>query len=203
MKTDHNLVWSETHADKSITIGFTKKCIDEKLTECFHVMQADAAQVREKGPMLVLETNDGLESIKSPFNGKVSYFNAKARNFPDRIVEEDIILTLRPLDSKAESVKVKTVSEYFNVPGGWQEMVQPRALLPAEEVVRQRREFVDAQARDQANLAQVNAENALAEEMNQQALQRFRERVAREQEIRARVAPPVPAGVPVRNRRPR
>lgn len=96
MKTDHNLVWSEVHEDKSITIGFTKKCIDELLPECFHVMQADSSAVRERGPMLVLETNDGLESIKSPFTGKISYFNSKARNYPDKLVETDTILTLIP-----------------------------------------------------------------------------------------------------------
>src|ERR1700744_723760 len=109
MKQDHNLVWSNTHADGSITIGFTKKCITELLPECFHVMQADSQAVREKGPMLVLETNDGLESIKSPFTGRISYFNPKARNYPDKIVEEDTILTILPKgveEKKPEKVKI-------------------------------------------------------------------------------------------------
>lgn len=116
MKTDHNLVWSEIHADKSITIGFTKKCIDEYLGECFHVMQADSKTVRAAGPMLVLETNDGLESIKSPFSGSISYFNPKARNYPDKITEVDTILTILP--PGVEKVKVeKKVSP--QVIGNW------------------------------------------------------------------------------------
>jgi hypothetical protein len=113
MKIDHNLVWSEVHADKSITIGFTKKCIDELLPECFHVMQADATTVREKGPMLVLETNDGLESIKSPFTGKISYFNSKARNYPDRLTTEDTILTILPPGVEAKT-KPKVIGNWVD-----------------------------------------------------------------------------------------
>lgn len=108
MKTDHGLVWSKVHEDKSIGIGFTKQAIEERLMECFHVMQADTQQVREKGPMLVLETNDGLESIKSPFTGRVSYFNSKARNFPDKLTEEDTILTILPPGVEPKKATTKT-----------------------------------------------------------------------------------------------
>lgn len=95
-KTDHGNVWSRVHEDKSITVGFNQSFINETLQECFHVMQAENSVVRERGPLMVLETNDGLESIKSPFAGRITYFNPKARNFPDKITEEDTILTLLP-----------------------------------------------------------------------------------------------------------
>lgn len=113
MKVDHNFVWSQQHDDKTITIGFTKKAIEELLPECFHVMQADSQNIREKGPMLVLETNDGLESIKAPFAGRISYFNSKARNYPDKLTEDDTILTLAPVGSKPEvKIKVGPVGDY-------------------------------------------------------------------------------------------
>lgn len=162
MKTDHNLVWSEVHADKSITIGFTKKCIEERLPECFHVLVADANSVRSAGPMLVLETNDGLESIKSPFTGKISYFNSKARNYPDKLTETDTILTILPPGvEKAKPVEVKKPK----VVGDWQ---------------MQQVQFRDIFAAPQAEAPQINP----AEEANRQALAEFHAR--REQERRGR-----------------
>lgn len=108
-KINHGLIWSEDHADKSITIGFTQTCIDQQLQECFHVLPAETKEVREKGPLLVLETNDGLQSIKAPFAGRVSYFNPKARNFPDRIKESETIVTLVPKGAEVKKEPPKYV----------------------------------------------------------------------------------------------
>lgn len=168
MKTDHIMVWSEVHADKSITIGFTKKCIEEMLPECFHVMQADATTIREKGPMLVLETNDGLESIKSPFTGKISYFNSKARNYPDKLTETDTILTILP--PGVEAAKPKVVSKpapAFEYLDDWAQMpfVAPPAQAPQEpdRIIAEARQIASAAAfqrmqREQAENRQRNAQ---------------------------------------------
>lgn len=166
MKTDHNLVWSQGHPDGSITIGFTKKCIEERLPECFHVLVADANSVRSAGPMLVLETNDGLESIKSPFTGKILYFNSKARNYPDKLTETDTILTILPPGvEKAKPVEVKKPK----VVGDWQ---------------MQQVQFRDIFAAPQAQAPQINP--AVAEEAHRQTLidnafRREQERRRREQ----------------------
>lgn len=110
MKQNHGFIWSEEHKDKTITIGFTNDAINTKLQETFHVLPADLKEVREKGPLLVLETNDGLLSIKAPFAGRLSYFNPKARNFPDRITETDTIVTILPKGVEPpKKEEVKTV----------------------------------------------------------------------------------------------
>lgn len=109
-KTIHGLIWSNQHADGTITIGFTNECINSALQECFHVLPAETKAVSQKGPLLVLETNDGLQTIKAPFAGKVTYFNPKARNFPDRLKETETIVTLAPPGAKVpnpKTVKVK------------------------------------------------------------------------------------------------
>jgi hypothetical protein len=89
-------IWTEDEKDGLVKVGFTRRFIDNVLMECFHIVQADIKNLYEGGPMLVVETNDGLESIKSPYTGTVHYFNPKARNFPDRLTEEDTIMTILP-----------------------------------------------------------------------------------------------------------
>lgn len=115
----------EVEKTKEVNIGFTRVFIDQKMMECFHVVQADVKNLMDKGPMLVIETNDGLESIKSPVTGTVRYFNPKARNFPDRLTEEDIIITVLPkgiVVAGAEKVlakKVKTLAQTALDFPGW------------------------------------------------------------------------------------
>jgi glycine cleavage system H lipoate-binding protein len=96
MKEYNGHLWTEPDKEGRVKIGFTKRFIEERLGECFHVMQADIKSVRKGSPMLVIETNDGLESLKSPLTGAILVFNAKARNFPDRLTEEDTILQVLP-----------------------------------------------------------------------------------------------------------
>ena len=145
-KVDHGLIWSEDHADKSITIGFTQRCITEKLQECFHVLPADASEVREKGPLLVLETNDGLQSIKTPVAGKVAYFNPKARNFPDKLTDSDTIVTLFPKGyvappKAAAQKKVANNSATQPVNFDWYSPVGQTLTIPDVQVENNRRLF--------------------------------------------------------------
>lgn len=86
-------IWMEER-DGIAHIGLTRKFIDEKLGECFHMLPADAVRVVSKGPLLAVETNDGLESIRSPVEGRILFFNDKARNFPDKITEEDVLFRI-------------------------------------------------------------------------------------------------------------
>lgn len=108
MKIMRDQVWTEEVKSGELNVGFTQRFINDKLPECFHVLQADSTHLFEGSPMLVIETNDGLESIKSPITGTVIMFNAKARNFPDRITEEDVILTVVPKGIKVAMEKKVT-----------------------------------------------------------------------------------------------
>lgn len=154
-KVDHGLIWSEDHADKSITIGFTQRCITEKLQECFHVLPADASEVREKGPLLVLETNDGLQSIKTPVAGKVAYFNPKARNFPDKLTDSDTIVTLFPkgyvAPPKAAAQK-KVVNNTVNF--DWYSPVGQTPTAPAPDAATQQL-FAEMNRRNAERLAEI------------------------------------------------
>lgn len=113
MKTNHGNVWSEVRNGR-MAIGFTKQCIDDTLPECFHVLQADATTVKLRGPMLVLETNDGLLSILSPVAGRIRFFNDRARNFPDKLTEEDVIIEVE-LPQPAQEVKKAVVKKSSKV----------------------------------------------------------------------------------------
>jgi len=126
MKKNIGFVWTEEKSDGRVNIGFTRAFIDSKLMECFACVQADAFNLFEGGPMLVIETNDGLESLKSPITGTITNFNAKARNFPDRLTEDDVILTVLPkgvvLPAKAKTKKVtlqETLERFPNAQGDW------------------------------------------------------------------------------------
>ena len=99
------------------------------------MLPADASEVREKGPLLVLETNDGLQSIKTPVAGKVAYFNPKARNFPDKLTDSDTIVTLFPKGYVAPQKAAKKVDNinWFNT-AEWVTNVQ---VAPAQAAATQ------------------------------------------------------------------
>ena len=96
MKEYNGSIWSETNKDGTVSVGLTQNYIDNELMTCFHIMQADAQVLKKNGPMLVIETNDGLSSLKSPVTGRIMNFNDRARNFPDKLKESDTILTILP-----------------------------------------------------------------------------------------------------------
>lgn len=105
MKTNYGDIWCETQPDGMMSIGFTKKCIEEKLCECFHILPADVGTAKLKQPLLVLETNDGVEAIPSPINGRIIIFSDKARNFPDRMTEEDVVVSIEPPEVTARKMR--------------------------------------------------------------------------------------------------
>ena len=107
MKEYKEHIWIDTNKDGTVCVGLTQNFIETKLQECFHIMQADAQYLKKDGPMLVVETNDGLSSLKSPVTGRIIGFNDRARNFPDKLKEEDAILTILPDGVKLPATKVK------------------------------------------------------------------------------------------------
>jgi Glycine cleavage H-protein len=113
MKTIIGNIWTEVKESGLVKVGFTQQFIEQRLGECFHVMQADVRQVKKGEPMLVIETTDGLESLKAPLSGSIHFFNVKARNFPDRLNEEDLIMELLPDGVVLPVVKKKKVIDKF------------------------------------------------------------------------------------------
>jgi len=107
VKTFSGNIWQETDKAGVVSIGLRQTYLEEKMQECFHILQADAQHLKKGGPMMVIETNDGLESLKSPLTGRITFFNDKARNFPDRLVEDDVIFTVLPEGVKPVEVKRK------------------------------------------------------------------------------------------------
>lgn len=100
-------LWMDRAEDGRVKIGFARRFIEDRMGECFHVMQADTRNVKKGGPLLVIETNDGLRPVKSPLTGSILFFNHNARNFPDKLVEDDCILEVLPEGVKLPSVTVK------------------------------------------------------------------------------------------------
>jgi glycine cleavage system H lipoate-binding protein len=89
-------IWTETDARGVSLIGFRQEYIDQVLGECFHVVQADTRRARKGCPLMVLETNDGTNRVRSPVTGTILTFSDKARNFPDRLTEDDVIVEVLP-----------------------------------------------------------------------------------------------------------
>ena len=113
MKQFKDDIWIDEREDGTINIGFRQDFIDRKLMECFHIVQADSKQVQENGPMFVIETNNSLESVKAPCTGRIIAFNSKARNFPDKLNENDVIMTLSIKPEELKAAKPKVVYEDF------------------------------------------------------------------------------------------
>ncbi len=119
MDTDaKNQIWY-TQEKNMITVGFTKSFLDS-LDECWHILPACNKKFTKKAPLLTIETNDSLLSILSPFEGHFMSFNTKASNFPEKIVETDVIIEIS-LDKVQQQ----------EVPDGWPEA--PRAAQPFQQ----------------------------------------------------------------------
>ncbi len=92
-------IWIEEIPENGeIHCGFVQQFIDENLAECFHIVPADIAKTHKENPMLVVETNTGLQSINAPIDGHILFFNDKARDFPEQLVEEDVVLGILTIE---------------------------------------------------------------------------------------------------------
>ena len=133
-------LWMEQQTDGRVRLGFRKHFIDARCGECFHIMQADVQQVKKGGPLFVLESNDGLTPVKSPLAGKILYFNTKARNFPDRLIEEDVLLEILPegvkLKQEEKSKATKVKEDYVQ----WGDPFQIQGFANPQEIIAQERQ---------------------------------------------------------------
>jgi glycine cleavage system H lipoate-binding protein len=118
-----NQIWFQKEGNL-VKVGFTANFL-ESLSECWHILPASTGLIREKDPLMAVETNDALLSIRSPAEGVVLNFNNKAMNFPDKLGAEDIILMINT-DTK-EKVATPSTSRRSNEGGGL--LDEPRLRL--------------------------------------------------------------------------
>lgn len=139
MKQKIGSIWTEEMPNKAIQIGFTNEFIQQILSECFHVVLTNPTIVTKGKSMFTIETNDGLETIKSPVTGTVQLFNDRARDFPDRMREDDVVLLVFPKSVVVPQPKIKT-SEHQMYEDFLQEIrQQPAAPPPAAPAPRMMR----------------------------------------------------------------
>lgn len=113
MKEKHGCLWVETNEDGTVNIGLTRDYIKQKLSDCFHIIQADSFAMVKNEPMFVVETIDDLECIDAPIDGKIMKFNTKAQDFPDKLTEEDVIIQLCPPGVKMSQPKYQSLINDF------------------------------------------------------------------------------------------
>lgn len=112
-----NQIWHEER-ENTITIGLTRDFLNS-LDECWHILPTTQAEIKVKTPLFTLETNDGLLSILSPVKGFLHHWNDQATNFPDKLTENDPIITLAKEAPKTKkSVNFGSSTEWLTFPPG-------------------------------------------------------------------------------------
>lgn len=76
-----------------IEIGFTKSFLDQ-LDQCWNILPSHNEVFKVKSPLLTIETNEKMFSILSPIAGYLRHYSDKAQNFPDKLVESDVVISL-------------------------------------------------------------------------------------------------------------
>src|ERR1700743_1891382 len=99
-------IWIEEGVG-TVNIGFTNEFIREILSECFHITQASMVMLTKDRPMLTVETNEGLKVIRSPVTGPVIQFDHTARDFPDKLTEDSVVLRVKPASVVVSKAKEK------------------------------------------------------------------------------------------------
>ena len=131
-------LWVEKR-DTDYAVGFTRQFLGE-LEGCWHMLPAanTKTEIKEKQPLVAVETNDGLFSLPSPVSGIIAFFDNKAMNFPEKLTDEDIVCTIK------DAAELKKVEET--------QRQQLEAAVRAFEAQQERRR-VEIQAAQPAEVA--------------------------------------------------
>jgi glycine cleavage system H lipoate-binding protein len=167
--------WTEPDDRGVIRIGFRQSYIEQVLGECFHVVQADTRKARKGCPLMVLETNDGTSRVRSPVTGTILTFSDKARNFPDRLTEDDVIVEVLPEGVTLPPRSQKTVASKNSGPDRFAEAAMQFGDLFAQAAEARHwfepepqvapiveDEVAARQLREHQHVLEVQARNALA-----------------------------------------
>lgn len=87
-----NQIWYEKNGEVT-NIGFTNEFLNT-LDQCWHILPSNLEKFKVKSPLLTIETNDALLSIVSPVSGNFMEFSNKAQNFPNKLTENDVVLSI-------------------------------------------------------------------------------------------------------------
>ena len=101
-------LWVEQR-DKHFAVGFTRQFLGE-LDGCWHMLPAagQKTEIKEKQPLIAVETNDGLFSLPSPVSGIIAFFDNKPMNFPEKLTEDDVVCTIKDAEAiKAEEAELR------------------------------------------------------------------------------------------------
>lgn len=180
--TDH--IWY-TDDGKMVNVGFTRSFLD-RMAECWHVMPAHTSRVREKSPLITIESNEEMFSIPSPITGNIRNFSDKASNFPDRLVETDVICQI----VRGEAAKVGAKTKAVPMPD---QMFNPFEVAPTPRPP-QPETNTEGFTRHQVDLL-----NAIADNDTRNRVRANIQRVRAEQqvnEVRAILRPQTVAAVP-------
>ena len=137
MKTYHDMIWSEENQGV-VSIGFTQAFIDGVLTECFHITQSGSILATKGKPMLTIETNEGLKTIKAPVTGTITHFSQDARDFPDCIREDNVIVQIKLKSNVVMPTVAKTVGPNTRAANNY--AIQDEDLTPAQLRIRRETE---------------------------------------------------------------
>lgn len=116
-----------TDDGKVVNVGFTNDFL-KRMEECWHVMPANTRTVREKAPLITIESNDEMYSIPSPISGNILSFSQTASNFPDKLKEGDIVCSITREEIKKQA-KAKATAPNFDF-NGVQQFEVPVGLAP-------------------------------------------------------------------------
>lgn len=100
-----NQIWFEKDG-KIVRLGLTRNFL-ETLTECWHILPSNMKKIKQKAPLLTIESNDGLISLLSPVTGYLQNWDNKAANFPEKLTEADVIVTLTSEEAIAKPPQVQ------------------------------------------------------------------------------------------------
>lgn len=89
-----NQIWWES-TNSILKVGFTRSFLDILAdATAWHILPGNLKLIKPKSPLFAVETNDSLISVSAPIDGKVKYWNRKAQDMPDKLVETDVVLEL-------------------------------------------------------------------------------------------------------------
>lgn len=123
-------LWFSKEGER-VNVGFTDSFLDV-VREAWHVMPTTTGAVKEKSPLLSIETNDGLFSVPSPASGSIISFNDRARDFPDKLTENDVICVIGKPKTAAKKPTVEQMGLDMQNPAAdlWNQ-IQAQAITGA------------------------------------------------------------------------
>jgi glycine cleavage system H lipoate-binding protein len=110
-----NQLWYHTHKNGKTDVGFTEDFLASCIRDCWHITPAAKRSIKERSPLITVETNDSQFTVTSPIGGDVLSFSDNAMNFPDKLKESDVICVLGETSSrlKAKVVFNDPATEFF------------------------------------------------------------------------------------------